>query len=151
MMGAMMSGRIQYRVEEAALEVGVRMVQQSRDAGVHVVKDDDLVTGPDREHHEGPGCDGEEDVDGVEVRRPEHLEAIQAVMNRVYSPQERNLVRPPVVPVLEEIDEQDRQEQLDEDGGTSRPDVEDPDVVMVPGGSREYVDQNEDLEPVDGR
>jgi hypothetical protein len=151
MMRAMMPGRVQETIEEATLEVRVRVVEQSRDPGVDVVEDDELVAGADHEHREGPDCDGQEDVDGVEVRRSQHLEPIQAVMNRMYPPQEMDFVRPAVVPVLEEVDDQGCQQQLEEDVGLVRPDVEDGDEVVVLGGLGEQADQQEHLKPVQGR
>src|SRR5262249_8420088 len=151
MVRAMVAGRVQYVVEEPALEVDVGMIQQSRDSGVHVVEDDDLLTSADHEHHQSPGPYRQEDVDGIEVRRPQHLEPVQAVMDGVYPPQERDLVCRAVVPVLEEIDEQRRQEQLDQDGGIRRPDVRHPEVVMVVGGPREQAEHEEYLKGVDRR
>src|SRR5262249_22424422 len=124
MMRAVVPGRVQDYVPQATLEIGVRMIEQPRNAGVNVVEDDKFVTGADHEHREGSRSDSEEDVDGIEVRGPQHLEPRHAMVNGVYPPQPGHFVSRSVVPVLEEVYEERRQQQLERDRHIPRPDVE---------------------------
>ena len=150
-MRPMMSRRVQDGVEEAALEIDVRVVEQSRDAGPDVVENDHLVGDAERQQCGGADPDGQEDVEGKEVRRPQHLEPIQTVVNRVHPPEQGHFVRPPVIPVLEEVDDQRDEQQLKQDVGAARPEIEDSNVLVILRGCREQPDQQKGLKPVERR
>ena len=151
MVGSMMSRRIQKFIEEAALEVRVGVVEQARDAGEDVVKDDDLVINAEEQKGEGSGRNRQEDVDRVEVRGAEHFEPVQAVMDGVITPEKRHLMSPTVIPVLREVDDQRDEQQLEQDMGVARPDIKNGDVVVIAGRCRQDADQEKNVEVVNRR
>ena len=149
--GAMMPGRIQKLVKETALQVGIGMVEQACDAGEDVVKDDDFVVDSEEQKRQSADCNGQEDINRVEVGSSEHFQAIQAVVDGVVTPKERHLMGCTVVPVLRKINDQRDKQQLEQDVSMAGPNVEHGDIVVIAGRARQYADQEKNVQVVNRR
>ena len=149
--GAVMPRRIQKFVKEPALQVGIGMIEQSRDACEYVVKDDDLVIDSEEQKGQGADRDCQENINRVEVGSAEHFQTIQAVVNGVVTPKERHLMSRTVVPVLREVDDQRDEQQLEQDVSMAGPNVEDGHVVVIAGRARQDADQEKNVQVVNRR